>query len=508
MNLTLKHGVILALILIVGFALRTHEALKSANLPHDDQISLLAAAGKLEDYATFIRENHAAPVIRPASDWQQWLQPDTRLDFLSNARQISQELKAHDIHPPLYFIWLSLVVRQVEQITPVIGWISNAGFFLLNGLLLFALSLKILRNPAQALLATLIWSVSTAAILGSVAARHYELLTSITLISTLLLWPALQRSQLHLPSLAGYGLLVALGFLINYQFLYHLAALSLLILLAQYRRPGIVVMYGLITLLGLGLALYLYPALLQQTHEVRGWQGAITGGDIRFRLRNTAEEVAKYCVAGTLVALLVFACKREWLQQIDRRLGLLVLVNLLALAGAYLTFVSPRHAMGGRYMANLGPFLAMLFAAILTAYWQHRHYRSGIIALLLLPALWLTYKPAKSPAPPAPLNDAVLVVADFNDRGVWPGIAWHLRPDQQVLVTDLESLLATPTLYESLLATATGMILVSNPNEAPNSPQEQRHLLTLLDQQAAVDTIYEQDRVLDYFRISPDHPGG
>src|SRR5690606_22466582 len=144
----------------------------------------------------------------------------------------------------------------------------------------------------------------------------------------------------------AYGVVAICGFLANYQFLYHLAALSLLILVTHRRRPGLVVLYGAVTLLALGIALWLYPALLHQTREVADKHDIITQADVLFRLRNTIEEFAKYCIPGTLLLLWVLIRGRQQRARIPLRVGVLVGINALALACAYLAFVAPRHAMG------------------------------------------------------------------------------------------------------------------------------------------------------------------
>lgn len=497
---TLKPLVILLLILLCGFGLRTGKALQFDNLEHDDQISLLAAAGHLGEYAAFAQDNAHQPILHTAHDWQRFLHPEPGLDFFTSARQISADLRQHDIHPPLYFIWLHWVMQQVERITPVIGWISNAGFFVLNGLLLFWLALRLSGDASRALLATFIWCVAPAAIRGSVVARHYELLTLFTLVSTLVLLPALQRKRLHLPGLLAYSIVAGLGFLANYQFLYHLAALSLLILLAHHSRPMIVLTYAVATLAALGLALYLYPALLQQTRDAADGIATMTGADIRFRLRNTLEELAKYCLPGTLVLLAVLVRKRDWLTTINHRIWLLALINLLALAGAYLAFISPRHAMGGRYMASLGPFLSILFAAVLFAFWQQRLYRAALVVLILLPALLLAKKPVKTAAPPPELRAAALVVADFDMRGVWPGIFLHLKPNQPVLVAPQQYLLTQPDCCQPA---ATGPVIWISNHDAPgNNRYLQKQLRDILQQKARVETLKTRSRTLRFYRIT------
>ena len=497
MTLSLKHTAFLVLILLFGFILRSHEALQMQDLEHDDQISLLAASGHLVAYDRLVASNQLDPQLHTAEYWQRLLQVDQNTSFLDTAAIISDDLQQRDIHPPLYFFWLNRVMAVVDGVPNYIGWLSNAPLFVLNTFLLFLLGRRLLGDTNQALLATLIWSLSTTAIEGSIVARHYEILTLFTLLSTLVLLPALDKTRLQPGGIIAYGVVAICGFLANYQFLYHLAALSLLILVAHRRRPGLVVLYGAVTLFTLGIALWLYPALLNQTREVADKHGIITQADVLFRLRNTIEEFAKYCIPGTLMLLWGMIWQRRQRSPVSHRLVVLVAINTLALAGAYLAFVAPRHAMGERYMASVGPFLSLLFATVLMQWWQRPAWRYSLLALLLIPALLLARNPGKSVAAPPQLQQADLVLADFDERGVWPGIFMQLTPQQPVLLAPQDYLLGSNNWQQHL---PQGLIMwVSNPKSGHNSRSRQMQLLERLSATCDIAEVKTRDKGLNYF---------
>ncbi|HVL00911.1 MAG TPA: glycosyltransferase family 39 protein, partial [Dongiaceae bacterium] len=323
MTSTARIWVLLFLVIAFGFALRSYKALQIDNFPHDDQISYLAAAGQLDDYVRFMPQDGELR-IAPASTWQAFTQAPASESTLDAARTISQSLLEQDIHPPLYFIWLRGVVSLLPDITLITGWISNLLFFFASALLLFLIARRLLRNRAAAVIATGVWCCGVAAIETSLVARHYEILTFFTLASTAYLLWLLDTNRFGLFTLLGYGVLACLGFLANYQFLYHLGALSLVILLAEYRRPLRVLAFALVTLAALGLALYLYPALLKQSAEVAGWSPPATSDDVLFRIKNTLEEVLKFCVMGSLALIYVAVRRRDLLRQPDRRLWVLL----------------------------------------------------------------------------------------------------------------------------------------------------------------------------------------
>lgn len=501
MTLSRKHTAFLVLILLCGFILRSHEALQMQDLEHDDQISLLAASGHLVAYDRLVASNRSDPQLHAAEYWQRLLQVDQNTSFLDTAAIISDDLQQRDIHPPLYFFWLNRVMAVVDGVPNYIGWLSNAPFFVLNGIVLFLLGRRLLGDANQALLATLIWSVSTTAIEGSIVARHYEILTLFTLLSTLVLLPVLDQPRPQPGWVFAYGVVAVCGFLANYQFLYHLAAMSLLILITHHRRPGQVGLYGAVTLLALGISLWLYPALLNQSREVADKHDIITQADVLFRLRNTIEEFAKYCIPGTLMLLWVLIRGRQQCARIPLRVGVLVGINALALACAYLAFVAPRHAMGERYMASVGPFLSLLFAILLMQLWQRPAWRYTLLGLLLIPALLLARNPGKSVAAPPLLQQAELVLVDFDDRGVWPGIALQLHPEQQVFLAPQHSLLNDDHWRQHL---PNGLVVwVSNPKAAHNSKARQKQLLVSLSAEYNVNEIKTRDKGLHYFALEP-----
>ncbi len=494
----LRWPVVLVLVMLCGFGLRTFKALQIENFEHDDQISYLAANGTLDEYTRLTVQDSISPLIAPAAQWQALFHAPAAAP-LQTVRDISQSLQQEDIHPPLYFVWLRAVISVLPQITPATGWFSNALFFLLNAGLLFGLGRRLLGTPQAAVLATAIWCCGVAAIETSIVARHYEIYALFTLASTLyLLWLQDNNRFSPLPLLL-YGLLLAAGFLANYQFLYHIGALSLLILLADWRRPLRVLVFAAVTLLALAGALALYPALLQQSAEVAGWSGAATAQEFLFRLKNTVEEVLKFCVIGSLA--LVLARQRKVLAGLDRRLWTLLGINLLGVAGVYLAFIAPRHAMGDRYLAAVWPFLSLLLAAALFSGWQHRSFRIIASLLILLPALMFLKKPFKHPAPPDAIHAVPLVIADFDERGVWPSLLLHLDPQQATVVGTQDSLLAHPEWIGQVVQAGSALYCSAAALDG-NSAAKQQQMLDLLGRQLTVEQVPSKNRGIRFYRLT------
>jgi hypothetical protein len=126
---------------------------------------------------------------------------------------------------------------------------------------------------------------------------------------------------------------------------------------------------------------------------------------------------------------------------------LAALVTLTASLLLYLTFVSPVHAMGGRYLATTLPF-AVFVPALLA-----RGFAKGTATVLLagacailLAATLLTSGDMRSSAP-AVLEQADRVVLDNPRRGVAPRYLIHIDEGAELFVATQEALLADPNAW-------------------------------------------------------------
>lgn len=505
--LTGKTLLLVTMILLAGLAARSYKAGQIEKIPHDDVISYMVATAHLDDYHQTISDLQAEPRWLENRVWRDYLRPGPEPMAASLAETI-HNLQQHDIHPPVYFLWLNLVLRALPDTGPWSGWLSNAVFYVLNGILLFQLGRRLLPSQEAAGIGLLIWAVATPSIQTSIIARHYELMASIGLLSVLVLARTSSRQNLDPLSIVLFGALTLIGFLTNYQYLYLGAALSCTILLLHYRQPGRVFACGIAIGGGVLLGLWLYPALLLQSQEVRAWSAELNPADILFRLRNTLEEPLKFCLFATLTVLyLVTFARRQGklaLGSVPTLLYCLVGLNFAFIAAAYLGFIAPKHAMGGRYLATLWPLLALLLGQLIHPLWQQPAYRYAAIVLICLPGVLLLNKPEKNPGPPAAIAEHRFIIADFNERGIWPAIAHRLPADQLTLVAPQSSLLQHQG-WQTRLSTMQAITgtWVSSAKLGDNSRSKQQSLRQTLDATFQTAPIKHRDRGLAYFQLNP-----
>ncbi|MEE2730288.1 MAG: glycosyltransferase family 39 protein [Pseudomonadota bacterium] len=498
----LKTLLIVLFILLTGFALRSYQASQIEKVPHDDTISYLASAGHLGDYHRLSNDFSSAPAWVTNATWLSFFEARDE-PLLSNWHTTIQDLQHLDIHPPLYFLWLNLIMRASPDIEPWTGWLSNTLFYVVNGIMLFMLGRRFISRQA-ALLGLLIWTVSVATIDTSIIARHYEMVVTISLLSTLVLARTVRRQNLDGLSIVLFGLLTLLGFLTNYQFLYFGLAMSAAILFAHHRQPGRVFYCGLAIASGVCSGIWVYPALLDQTAQVQAWSTEPTASDVLFRLRNTLEELSKFCVLASLLVLFGIwdRGRRAKGQPLPFTLIILAGVSCLLIGAAYMSFFSPRHAMGERYLAVVWPFLALIMGAVVSRYWHYRVYRPVAMVLILLPALLNVAEGDKNQAPPPRMAHASYVIADFNQRGIWPSIALLLPAEQMTLVAPQSTLLQHQQLLTDSAWTAReDGLLISSHALGANQRSGQQQLIELLEPTRDLTNLQDFDRSLDYFEI-------
>lgn len=500
-NLDKKTILIVLVILLAGGLLRSYKAAHIEKVPHDDAISYLVAAGHLDNYHRMTDDLANTPRWVENQVWHGLFQPRPDPLLKSWATTIN-DLKQHDIHPPVYFLWLNILLRGVPDVAPWVGWLSNSLFFLLNGLLLFAIGSRLLPNRQAATIGLLIWTVAVASIKTSIIARHYELLTTICLLTVLVVIQTDRRRDLDPISILIFGTLTLIGFLTNYQYLYFGAALSCVILWLHWNQPLRVFWCGTAIGGGVLLGLWLYPALMQQSQEVRAWSGHVNWDKILFRLRNTLEEPLKYSVFATLTCLYLLATDKAKLKAIPQTLYLLTGLNFAFIALAYLGFIAPKHAMGERYLASVWPLLALMLGSIVHQYWHHRLYRYLAIILICLPSLLYLFKAEKSLPPPSKISSSSYIIADFNNRGVWPAIALKLPANKKTLVAPQSSLLESHSWQADMtMIDAQSGALISSPYLGSNSKKGQQALIKKLAATHTISSIDYPDRGLNYVEL-------
>ena len=200
-------GLRIALVCILAGVLRIGLGFEKDVYFDDEQTSLLLSTC-----------NHSSFIEKSAKMFGAWLPAAQWKTFISSPDQwcfqaISQDLVEHDIHPPLYFWILHIIIRLVGT-GYWLGPFSNAIIAMFTTILLYLL-LRTAFSDNIALYGTLQWAIASGAVFASYQARPYELFTLLTVALYLVdLSPYMRkRTQLF-----WYIVIITLGGLTHYQF--------------------------------------------------------------------------------------------------------------------------------------------------------------------------------------------------------------------------------------------------------------------------------------------------
>jgi len=127
----------------------------------------------------------------------------------------------------------------------------------------------------------------------------------------------------------------------------------------------------------------------------------------------------------------------------------------------YLTFLSPYHAMGGRYLALAWPFIGFALLWILRLFPQksRRVSRALCVVMVLLSYSFviaeIVYARHRSLVEPDvwQIDNAPNVIIDNVNRGVLPRLIRHVPGETEVFIARQEDLIAHPELWNSRLQT-------------------------------------------------------
>lgn len=236
----------------------------------------------------------------------QWMDRDTyRNEFVVLPGQgfqygLVRQVQSWDVHPPLYY-W---VFHTAASLAPGVfsKWIGlsvNLALWGINIILLTYLAYRVSgRNVRMALLVTLFYGLSPAAMSGVVFIRMYEMLTTFVLLCAILhMWAVESMAAGKWEKLPAVRCLVPmatvtyLGFLTQYYyfiFLFYLAAAFGLWMLWWERKVWNCLRYGVSQGIAFALAYLTYPSCLGQMF--RGQRGAQATENF-FDLSNTLERL-------------------------------------------------------------------------------------------------------------------------------------------------------------------------------------------------------------------------
>lgn len=428
----------------------------------------------MSDYLDLTQSLENDPRWIQNSTWLALFSPNDS-SLLESWQTVVNDLKTHDIHPPVYFLWLNLILQSTETLSPALGWISNIPFYLLNSVLIYVIGMRFFQSSRVALLGLFIWVISAATIKTALVARHYEIFTSLILFFTLIIATSYRNNRLTNVQIATLGVLTYVTYLTNYQLLFSLPAIGICIAYLHRHSPLKVMICGATMLLSLAAAIATYPALFQQSQEVQSWQAPLNSFEpFLFRIRNSLEEIVKFSVFGSIVFIFsLFFAKPK--QEHPHSLTILLVLTILVNLGVYLSFLTPKHAMGERYLAAAWPLLALFLAGYITRYWDKNVFRYIALILIIVPSIKYLTKDSKHHPPPTELAGSALVVADFNKRGIWPAFALALNPDQATLVAPQQALI-TNNDWDGQLHDADTVFLISSSEIGENTKQGQKKL--------------------------------
>lgn len=463
---------VLIALALVSATVRLQTVSQKQSIVHDEAISLMAAAGKLNAFLKARRDLTNRWVS--GRKWHNYIEISKPWDF----KGVQRGLVKRDIHPPLYFWLLHIAGIVGGGLTARTGGILNTLLHMLGMLSMFGLVKRTTGHPAWALLAVAVWSFGATALGTTYVARQYELLGVLGITSAWLLVQLLLAHERHWLWAALLALTLGAALLTHSHGLLLLAtvmlagALALTERVVRRRRSTLDPIRPLGPVLALAaaplatvLGLLAHPSLLDELANLRGrgQPRSARGFDERWsQVASTLTEtfdqprLGKHhatavivvfillCLVPLMLVLVRFLRTRATEPTARFAGALVVLLFLVVVAsgtfGSYLGFVSPRHTMGARYLALVWPFLAisLSYAGWLAVPRLAPLVTPPVIALLVV--LGWSWRASSSDlcelrAHYAPtLQLATTVVIDSTARGHLGQLLLHIRSDAQVFV--------------------------------------------------------------------------
>jgi len=458
---------LLAAALVCGAGIRLVGMAVKQGYVHDETISYLAATGNQVNWAS-ARDRLEYPFAAwaPVADWQRLYTSSEE----TTLRCIASDLTLQDTHPPLYF-WLLHYAVAAFGIHPWTGPALNLVLALATVLALYGLAGAAGMRSYQAALASFIWAVSPAAVFTSAQARHYELFALTGLAFVWLLIRAIdERAGGRLATFAALSVVTTLGLLTHFYFALVVASAVLAVLLTRATpRCRTALAIGLALIVGAGLLFAVHPHFWRSFAWGRHMVVPFSWSEMPGRLRVVAYTLGSFVtvsrrIATALVALLAAGVvsalalrrpSRSWIARqwndIGPRLRVVLASGGLLLAmqmAIYLSFLSPEHAFGLRYMSPVWPFLAIGVTLVFT---RMRGHLPSLLAfalpvLLLASSLAATLRyqgPAFRPMIPTQIiHDADRILVDTSARGALLRVLLHARADTKVFAAEQAHLLS------------------------------------------------------------------
>ena len=503
---------ILALSMTLSAVLRIAAVAGKKTLDHDEGISYLSATGHQGDYSR-IDENRPFGTWVEASEWKKFLQIEKILCF----KQISSDLADHDIHPPLYF-WLLHLWSLLFGIHLWTGPSLNILISIIAIPLLYALAYSILKNPIEAAVVAFVWALSPTVMQVSCQARQYDLLALCTILLILQIVRCadttrdFQSREFILLSIS-----TAAGVLTHYHFSIIIFG-GALFLIARLIKKNIRRLASGIVSIAAGLFLFflIHPHFFISARSQMAQAQAFGYAEIIPRLKAivltfgtffwhgvpfiyiySRAIIYKYIYPLFSIVLIaglsiIYFKTRPGIADHSRKTdhtGYYVLYFFLWTAGiivlSYICFLSPKHAMGPRYLIMAWPFFA--FFPVLVIRFLGNFKAALMICLCFLQTLfgsldmlYLNYPDSRRPEQSALLRDSDMILVDNVARGVLPGIFWHIPDDKLIFAADQRYLLDHREIWQSELGPRSIYVSVLLYG---NSMKQQQEILDIIRQE-------------------------
>jgi uncharacterized membrane protein len=428
---------ILFIAIVVSIGVRAVLIGNKTTLHYDESISYLAATCHQNEYRLAPFGTKPTPI----GDWHRLLQIEDRFCF----QEIQSGLAQADIHPPLYF-WLLHIWFLIFGVSLWSGPLLNVAISLVTTVCLYFMAMAIWQNQWVAVLTAVSFALSPSTILISLEARQYELLALLTVLTVWGLLSFIKRGTfLSAIVLVGGGIG---GSLTHYHFLLTLIPCVILPVAkfsSNRRRAGQTVAL-LITSYSLGTIIH--PFFLNSLSRLPDRVPTFSMEALYERLLQVVLSFSSFyyllpvIVIGGLFYLRTEHRRNQFQLSYDIKFIMLFTAWIvLAIAGQYLTFRSPTHAMGPpKYLAMVWPFVA--FLPPLTLRW-FKGRKSLALYFFLVPLLLAAIMPLVFPQQQRLVIPATTstVLIDHTARGLVLPIIWLVPESTNVVVARQDDLL-------------------------------------------------------------------
>jgi hypothetical protein len=489
--------------LVITTFLRAEIITRKRTINHDEGISYLCATGHEGSYS-LLTKNGQPPFGTwvKVSEWKKFLQLKENFCF----KKISFDLAHYDIHPPLYF-WLLHLWSMIFGVEVWTGPSLNILIALLTAISLFGLASYVLGDSLEASLVVFTWALSPAVIITSFDARQYDLLA---LFTVLFVWQILKCSDLSKDfswkDLFLLTILTTGGTLTHYHFSLVVIGCVVFSLIKLIKKNRYRLLMEFISIgAGYGIFFILHPHFylslsylkrLKQVQPFRYEDLLLRVGVVRktYSLFLGIWRPLKFMlILCVLVALTcwIFVIFKKRLKRVGSFTesswkGVQIIYFLLWTSGInislYLSFLSPGHAMGPRYLSMVWPFLA--FIPILVFRFVPRFkaplmifFCIGLLFSSILTLRNSSYVNNRSPDPSLLLKNSTLILADSTARGIFPRIFWHIPHNKLIFAASQDYLLKNPDKWLDHLQS--GALYISAMGYG-NSKEKQREILRLI----------------------------